>query len=97
VLQEFELVLLTVRDRDVGSSHVVKEFKFGTLTVENSYRNGRRKIMSSSEAMINQWASQSLGLGNNELLWSVHILRCTKAGKSSGQNCNVTLIVRLGM
>jgi hypothetical protein len=41
VLQEFELEKLTVREREVGCSHLVREFEFGFLTVRNSYGNGQ--------------------------------------------------------
>jgi hypothetical protein len=57
VLQEFKLEILTVRERKVGCSHVVREFEFGILTVENPFRNDRRKRISSLEAMIFQWTS----------------------------------------
>jgi hypothetical protein len=36
VLQEFELEKLTVREREVGCSPVVREFEFVFLTVGNS-------------------------------------------------------------
>jgi hypothetical protein len=57
VLQEFKLENLTVREREVGCSPVIREFEFVFLTVGNPYRNGRRERISSSEAMIYQWAS----------------------------------------
>jgi hypothetical protein len=50
VLQEFELEIMTVREREVGSSHVVREFEFGILAVKNPYCNGRRELISASEA-----------------------------------------------
>jgi hypothetical protein len=42
------------------------EFEIGFLTVGNSYRNGRRERLSSSQAMIYQWTSLRLcsGKGN---------------------------------
>jgi hypothetical protein len=57
VLQEFELEIMKVREREVGSSHVVREFEFGILAVKNPYCNGRREIISASEALIHQWTS----------------------------------------
>jgi hypothetical protein len=62
VLQEFELENLTVRERDVGCSPVLREFEFVFLTVGNPYRNGRRERISSSEATIYQWTSLVLCL-----------------------------------
>jgi hypothetical protein len=59
VLQEFELEILTVREREVGCSHVVRVFEFGILTAVNPCRNRRRERTSSSGAMINQWTSFS--------------------------------------
>jgi hypothetical protein len=61
VLQEFKLENLTVGEREVGCSPVIREFEFVFLTVENPYRNGRRERISSSEAMIYQWTSLGLG------------------------------------
>jgi hypothetical protein len=55
VLQEFKLENLTVGEREVGCSPVIREFEFVFLTVGNPYRNGRRERISSSEAMIYQW------------------------------------------
>jgi hypothetical protein len=57
VLQEFKLNILIVREREVGCSHVVREFEFGFLAVGNPCRNGRRERFSSSEALICQWTS----------------------------------------
>jgi hypothetical protein len=54
VLQEFKLENLTVREREVGCSPVIREFEFVFLTVGNPYRNRRREKISSSEAMIYQ-------------------------------------------
>jgi hypothetical protein len=62
VLQEFKLENLTVREREVGCSPVIREFEFVFLTVGNPYRNGRRERISSSEAMIYQWTSLGLDL-----------------------------------
>jgi hypothetical protein len=62
VLQEFKLENLTVGEREVGCSPVIREFEFVFLTVGNPYRNGRRERISSSEAMIYQWKSLGLGL-----------------------------------
>jgi hypothetical protein len=62
VLQEFKLENLTVGEREVGCSPVIREFEFVFLTVGNPYRNGRRERISSSEAMIYQWASLGLCL-----------------------------------
>jgi hypothetical protein len=62
VLQEFKLENLTVGERDVGCSPVIREFEYVFLTVENPYRNGRRERISTSEAMIYQWTSLGLGL-----------------------------------
>jgi hypothetical protein len=62
VLQEFKLENLTVGEREVGYSPVIREFEFVFLTVGNPYRNGRRERISSSEAMIYQWTSLELGL-----------------------------------
>jgi hypothetical protein len=62
VLQEFKLENLTVGEREVGCSPVIREFEFVFLTVGNPYRNGRRERISSSEAMIYQWTSLGLGL-----------------------------------
>jgi hypothetical protein len=62
VLQEFKLEILTVGERQVGCSPVIREFEFVFLTVGNPYRNGRRERISSSEAMIYQWTSLGLGL-----------------------------------
>jgi hypothetical protein len=62
VLQEFKLENLTVREREVGCSPVIREFEFVFLTVGNPYRNGRRERISSSEAMIYQWTSLGLFL-----------------------------------
>jgi hypothetical protein len=59
VLQAFKLENLTVRKREVGCSPVIREFEFVFLTVGNPYRNGRRERISTSEAMIYQWASLS--------------------------------------
>jgi hypothetical protein len=39
VLREFELDKVTVRDRKVGCSPVVRESEFVLLTVGNYYRN----------------------------------------------------------
>jgi hypothetical protein len=41
---------------------VIREFESVFLTVGNSYRNGRRERISSSETMIYQWTSLGLGL-----------------------------------
>jgi hypothetical protein len=41
---------------------MIREFEFVFLTVGNPYRNGRRERISSSEAIIYQWASLGLGL-----------------------------------
>jgi hypothetical protein len=38
---------LTVREREVGRSPVIREFEFVFLTVGNPYRNGRRERISS--------------------------------------------------
>jgi hypothetical protein len=62
VLQEFKLENLTVREREVGCSRVIREFEFVFLTVGNPSRNGRRERISSSEAMIYQWTSLGLCL-----------------------------------
>jgi hypothetical protein len=62
VLQEFKLENLTVGERKVGCSPMIREFEFVFLTVGNPYRNGRRERISSSEAIIYQWASLGLGL-----------------------------------
>jgi hypothetical protein len=43
VLQEFKLENLTVREREVGCSPVIREFEFVFLTVGNPYLNGRRE------------------------------------------------------
>jgi hypothetical protein len=60
VLQEFTLEILIVRERELGCSRVVREFEFGFLTVGNPIRSGRRKRISSSEALIFQWPSLGL-------------------------------------
>jgi hypothetical protein len=62
VLQEFKLENLTVGEREVGCSPVIREFEFVFLTDGNPYRNGRRERISSSEAMIYQWTSLGFGL-----------------------------------
>jgi hypothetical protein len=62
VLQEFKLENLTVREREVGCSPVIRQFEFVFLTVGNPYRNGRRERISLSETMIYQWTSLGLGL-----------------------------------
>jgi hypothetical protein len=62
VLQEFEHEKLTVREREVWCSPVIREFEFVFLTVENPNRNGRRERISSSEATTYQWKSLVLCL-----------------------------------
>jgi hypothetical protein len=57
VLQEFKLENLTVGEREVGCSPMIREFEFVFLTLGNPYRNGRRGRISSLEAMIYQWTS----------------------------------------
>jgi hypothetical protein len=62
VLQEFKLEKLTVGEREVVCSPVIREFEFVFLTVGNPYRNGRCESISSSEAMIYKWTSLGLCL-----------------------------------
>jgi hypothetical protein len=62
VLQELKIENLTVREREVVCSPVIRKFKFEFLIVGNPYCNGRRERISSSEAMIYQWKSLELCL-----------------------------------
>jgi hypothetical protein len=62
VLQEYVVENPTMCEREVGCSPVIWEFEFVFLAVENSYRNGRRERISSSEAIIYQWISLRLCL-----------------------------------
>jgi hypothetical protein len=38
VVRVFDFEILTVREGEVGCSHVVREFKFGILAVGNPFR-----------------------------------------------------------
>jgi hypothetical protein len=62
VLQEYVFQNPTICEREVGSSPVIREVEFVFSGVENSYRNGRRESISSSEAMIYQCKSLRLCL-----------------------------------
>jgi hypothetical protein len=62
MLQEYVFENPTICEREVGCSPVIREVEFVSSGVENSYRNGRRERISSSEAMIYQWTSLRLCL-----------------------------------